>query len=440
MLASAESTTTTATRMQATLIPSRMQRAVTYLAAPLLLNILFFIVYLQIGIHVFDAATRVLVNRERSLALLLLRLGGFAVPVLYVVVRTRLLTRSISGHEVALLIFSAWILAGMGDILRLMTANIISNHTAILHGVKIASFAILALFGTAWLVQYCKRTILKERHLFLERSVILVLFSVAYVSVALMVLAIHVSKAENQQGFYAGAAAVIAMLVALNVYGFILFRAFYSTLGLRAFAAKTALHLPGQSLTPSGEKMQSDFSELLSIIDLIRDKNSNLPALQSRMRELATNLRRQVSASERYSGQVLQSARQTVRIIDRTRPARFLIIDSNSVSRRVLSEHLAQHSECRADVAESGKDGLHAGLSLEYDAVFVALDLTDISGLEVARIIRESGISTTLIACADARCGLEPDALLAGFNRYLERPFEASEVALHLESIFDQRS
>lgn len=420
-------------------MPTRMHRALTYLVAPLLLNIIFFIVYLQIGIHVFDAATRVLADTERRLILQLLRLGGFAVPIIYVLVRTRLLSRSISGHEVALLIFSAWLLAGTGDILRLMTANLISNLTAILHGVKIASFAIAALFGTALVVQYCKRKILKERHLFLERSTILILFSVAYAAVALMVLAVHVSNADNQAGFYAGAVAVIAMLIALNIYGFILFRSFYASLGQRAFAAKTQSFSLGMASSPSAEKLQSAYAELFSVIDLLGDKNQNRVILQNRLREIGLELKRQSFAAERYSGQVLQQPRQTIRIIDHTKPARFLIIDSNAVSRRVLSEHLAPHSECRADMAESGKDGLHASLSLSYDAVFIALDLADMSGLDVARIIRESGSGAMLVACADADCALEPDALLAGFNRYIERPFEQHEIALHIESIFERR-
>ncbi len=429
----------TAHRMHTLPMPTRLHRALTYLVAPLLLNILFFIVYLQIGIHVFDAATRVLVNTERSFALLLLRVGGFAVPILYVVVRTRLLSRSISGHEVALLIFSAWLLAGTGDILRLMSANIISNVTAILHGVKIATFATAALFGTALVVQYCKRKVLKERHLFLERSTILILFSVAYAAVALMVLAVHISSAENQAGFYAGAVAVIAMLIALNVYGFILFRSFYATLGQRAYSAKPAWSPVGQLPSPSAEKLQSDFSELFSVIELLGDRNQNTVKLQSRLREISLELKRQSFAVERYSSQVLQQNKQTIRIIDHTKPARFLIIDSNAVSRRVLSEHLAEHSECRADVTETGKDGLHATLSLSYDAVFISLDLADMSGLDVARIIRENGIGAVLIACADAGCALEPDALLAGFNRYIERPFDQHEISLHLENIFDHR-
>jgi CheY-like chemotaxis protein len=425
--------------MHATFMPTRMHRALTYLVAPLLLNIIFFIVYLQIGIHVFDAATRVLADTERRLILQLLRLGGFAVPIIYVLVRTRLLSRSISGHEVALLIFSAWLLAGTGDILRLMTANLISNLTAILHGVKIASFAIAALFGTALVVQYCKRKILKERHLFLERSTILILFSVAYAAVALMVLAVHVSNADNQAGFYAGAVAVIAMLIALNIYGFILFRSFYASLSQRAFTAKTQSFSLGMASSPSAEKLQSAYAELFSVIDLLGDKNQNRVILQNRLREIGLELKRQSFAAERYSGQVLQQPRQTIRIIDHTKPARFLIIDSNAVSRRVLSEHLAPHSECRADMAESGKDGLHASLSLSYDAVFIALDLADMSGLDVARIIRESGSGAMLVACADADCALEPDALLAGFNRYIERPFEQHEIALHIESIFERR-
>ncbi|AFM11767.1 response regulator [Turneriella parva] len=425
--------------MHATFMPTRMHRAVTYLVAPLLLNIVFFIVYLQIGIHVFDAATRVLAETERRLALQLLRLGGFAVPILYVLIRTRLLSRSISGHEVALLIFSAWLLAGTGDILRLMTANIISNLTAILHGVKIASFAIAALFGTAMVVQYCKRKILKERHLFLERSTILILFSVAYAAVALMVLAVHISNAQNQTGFYAGAAAVIAMLVALNIYGFILFRSFYASLGQRAFAVKSQQLPLGTPPSASAEKLQAAYAELFAVIELLGDKNQNRATLQSRLRQIGLELKRQSLAAERYAGQVLQQPRQTIRVIDHTRPARFLIIDSNSVSRRVLSEHLTPHSECRADTAESGKDGLHASLSLHYDVVFIGLDLSDMSGLEVARIIRENGSGAILVACADAGCALEPDALLAGFNRYVERPFDQHEIALHLESIFERR-
>ncbi len=413
----------------------RMQRLVTYIAAPLLLNIFFFFIYLHAGVLVFDAATRVLANTQREFELMLLRLAGFGVPIVYVLFRTRLFARSMSGHEIALLIFSAWILAGMGDIVRLLTANIISNGQAILHGVKIAAFAIAGLFGTAIIVQSLKRLLLKEQHVFFQRSLVLVLFSVAYVSVALMVLAIHLQNTGNQQGFFAAATAVVAMLVALNAYGFILFRSFFTSIGRRAFSHKQALDAQGYLSAGLSERVQSSFAELLSTIDLVSTKNANHGAIKIRLREIASSLQRQILAADRYATQVLQPPRQTIRIIDKTKPARFLIVDSNAVSRRVLSEHLLPHSDCRADAAENGKDGLHAALSLAYDAIFIALDLNDMSGLAVAQHIRDAGANVALVACADAGCGCEPDAELAGFNFYLERPFEKNEVDLQVERI-----
>src|SRR5579862_985983 len=119
-------------------------------------------------------------------------------------------------------------------------------------------------------------------------------------------------------------------------------------------------------------------------------------------------------------------------------PVRILIVDSDisSSDSLELMLHASGYSETR--VAYSGHAALAIAAEFEPSVVLLELDLLDMSGYEVARLLREHAQShdLRLIALTSSRehAGREL-ARAAGFERYLLKPIDARNLSglLHLE-------
>src|SRR6267142_155803 len=113
-------------------------------------------------------------------------------------------------------------------------------------------------------------------------------------------------------------------------------------------------------------------------------------------------------------------------------PARILIVDSDirSSDSLELMLHASGYSETR--VAYSGHAALAIAAEFQPSVVLLELDLLDMSGYEVARLLREHAQShdLRLIALTSSRehAGREL-ARVAGFERYLLKPVAALELS-----------
>ncbi len=74
-------------------------------------------------------------------------------------------------------------------------------------------------------------------------------------------------------------------------------------------------------------------------------------------------------------------------------PARILVIDDDEMMRSVLTDILIQ-SSCQVVQASSGHEGMALFASDEFDIVLTDLGLNDMSGWDVARLIKKQSKST----------------------------------------------
>lgn len=113
-------------------------------------------------------------------------------------------------------------------------------------------------------------------------------------------------------------------------------------------------------------------------------------------------------------------------------PVRILIVDSDisSADSLELMLHASGYSETR--VAYSGHAALAIAAEFQPSVVLVELNLLDLSGYEVARLLREHARSHNLrlIALTSSRehAGREL-ARVAGFERYLLKPVAALDLS-----------
>ena len=119
-----------------------------------------------------------------------------------------------------------------------------------------------------------------------------------------------------------------------------------------------------------------------------------------------------------------------------TEPGRVLIVDYDMRSSESV-ELMLQASGCaETRVAYSGHAALAIAADFQPSVVLIELDLLDVSGYEVARLLRERAQSNDLrlIALTSDRAHAGRDrARVAGFERYLLKPVTAVDLSgLHV--------
>ena len=117
-----------------------------------------------------------------------------------------------------------------------------------------------------------------------------------------------------------------------------------------------------------------------------------------------------------------------------TEPERILIVDNDisSSASLELTLHASGHSDTR--VAYSGHAALAIAAECQPSVVLVELNLLDMSGFEVARLLREQAqshdLDLRLIALMSSRAHAGSElARVAGFERYLLKPVAADDLS-----------
>ncbi|HVT12764.1 MAG TPA: PAS domain-containing protein [Fimbriimonadaceae bacterium] len=107
-----------------------------------------------------------------------------------------------------------------------------------------------------------------------------------------------------------------------------------------------------------------------------------------------------------------------------------LYIEDNFASTRLM-ENLASHVGARLHVTALGRLGYESAKSMQPDFVFLDLDLPDLDGMEVLRLLKsneETKDIPVFIVSADSTMARREKALQNGAAGYLSKPFEVSEV------------
>lgn len=139
--------------------------------------------------------------------------------------------------------------------------------------------------------------------------------------------------------------------------------------------------------------------------------------------------------SHSFNGKALtNSSFSRVNADKEARTLRILMAEDDLVNQKVALSMLKRLGYM-ADVAENGLEVLEALQKKPYDVVLMDVQMPKMDGLEATRRIRDSGLSTRIIAMtAHAMDGDRDECLQAGMDEYISKPIKMEELARTLES------
>ncbi|HET9276112.1 MAG TPA: response regulator transcription factor [Gemmatimonadales bacterium] len=114
---------------------------------------------------------------------------------------------------------------------------------------------------------------------------------------------------------------------------------------------------------------------------------------------------------------------------------KILVVEDDRVVGQYIKRGLeeAQH---HADLIDDGREALRIGSGGQYDLVILDLRLPGLAGLEVLRTLRDRGITVpVLVLTAQDAVGHKVEALRAGADDYVTKPFAFEEVLARVEAL-----
>ena len=118
---------------------------------------------------------------------------------------------------------------------------------------------------------------------------------------------------------------------------------------------------------------------------------------------------------------------------------KILVVDEFSVTRTIVINHLSKLGFSNTFVAEDGFSALIRLKSSLFDLVITDCSISDMSGLDLLKLIRADSdlkhIPVLMITSEDLQ-GNIINAIKAGLNDYIVRPFEEHIFKQKLEKIF----
>ena len=118
---------------------------------------------------------------------------------------------------------------------------------------------------------------------------------------------------------------------------------------------------------------------------------------------------------------------------------KILVVDEFSVTRTIVINHLSKLGFSNTVVAEDGFSALTRLKSSLFDLVVTDCSISDMSGLDLLKLIRADSdlkhIPVLMITSEDLQ-GNIINAIKAGLNDYIVRPFDEHIFKKKLEKIF----
>jgi DNA-binding response OmpR family regulator len=102
-----------------------------------------------------------------------------------------------------------------------------------------------------------------------------------------------------------------------------------------------------------------------------------------------------------------------------------LIVDDDAELRGALAEQIDLHEEFAVNEAGAGAEGVRLAKEIRPDLILLDVDLPDMDGREVCRLLRKGGVSCPVIMLTAATS--DSDTILgldAGANDYVTKPFK----------------
>jgi len=114
--------------------------------------------------------------------------------------------------------------------------------------------------------------------------------------------------------------------------------------------------------------------------------------------------------------------------------ARLLVVEDDEVTRRAVAEHLAGHGY-DVRVAPDAASALRAWDAARPDLIVLDLGLPDLDGLAVIRRVRREAATPILVLSARGREADKIEALEAGADDHVTKPFGIGEVRARIAAL-----
>ncbi|MEE9386493.1 MAG: response regulator [Nannocystaceae bacterium] len=108
-----------------------------------------------------------------------------------------------------------------------------------------------------------------------------------------------------------------------------------------------------------------------------------------------------------------------------------LLVDDSRAMRDYVTAILERHGGYIVDEVSNGFDALRALPRANYDLIITDINMPDVSGIELARFVRQTKrhAETPIVAIStDASVSDQSRARTSGVTRFLAKPFTADEL------------
>jgi len=122
-------------------------------------------------------------------------------------------------------------------------------------------------------------------------------------------------------------------------------------------------------------------------------------------------------------------------------PGRTALIIEDNPDNMELITFILEANDYKTIPAFNGKEGLRAAIERKYRFVLLDIQLPDISGFEVIKLIRAQGIAAPVIAVTSyAMTGDRQVLLDSGCDGYIEKPINPETIIHQIETVLDTKN
>jgi len=120
---------------------------------------------------------------------------------------------------------------------------------------------------------------------------------------------------------------------------------------------------------------------------------------------------------------------------------RALVVDDSAVMRKVLTGALNRADIMEVDQAGDGQEAVNAVQQKDYDLILMDWNMPNMLGIDAVKAIRALGKKTSIImVTTEAEKSRVLDALKAGANNYVIKPFEPATIVGKIQEVLSKAS
>jgi two-component system chemotaxis response regulator CheY len=116
-----------------------------------------------------------------------------------------------------------------------------------------------------------------------------------------------------------------------------------------------------------------------------------------------------------------------------------LVVDDSAVMRKVVIGALSRADITDVDQAADGQEAVRAVESSDYDLVLMDWNMPNMLGIDAVKAIRALGKTMPIImVTTEAEKSRVVEALKAGANNYIIKPFEPATIVQKITEVLDK--